>query len=65
MKSKAWHQSWEGNAAMFVISLGLSYGFISLALDSAKTLDYAVGIFFLAWAVRSLIRTIKLVRFHG
>ena len=45
---------------MFVAFTGLSYGFISLALDSAHTYEYLLGILFLVWAVKSLIMSVRL-----
>lgn len=64
-KLQRYLESWQGNLVMCLLSLLISYGYFSMALDTAKTLDYLVGVLFLVWAVRSLIRTIKLVRTHG
>lgn len=51
--------SWQGEALLFVIEITLAYVFISLALNSAKTLEYAAGIFFLVLAIRNLAGLIK------
>lgn len=50
---------------MFVVFTALGYGFISLALDSAKTLEYVLGIVFLIWAVKALIKSVRLAVGRG
>ena len=51
--------TWWVRAILAIILLGLSYGFLSLAIDSGSLLEYAVGIIFLIWAIRSIVRAIK------
>lgn len=45
--------------AMTLIFLGLAYGLASLAIDSGSLLEYALAIFFLAWAIASAVRIFK------
>lgn len=52
-------RSWTGEATMFVIYALFAYAFISLALDSAKTIEYLFGILFLVLATKNLIGLIK------
>lgn len=39
---------------------GLSYGFVSLAIDSGSLWEYAVSIIFLVWAVKYTVRGVRL-----
>lgn len=67
MKSKKTSQLnvWWAQGLMFVVFTALGYGFISLALDSAKTLEYVLGIVFLIWAVKALIKSVRLAVGRG
>lgn len=48
-------RKWWVLGVIALIFIGLSYGFISLALDSGSLWQYAVGLAFLVWAVKYLI----------
>lgn len=39
--------------------IGIAYGFASLAIDSGSLFEYALTIFFLAWAIKSIIYAIR------
>ncbi|MBI2285580.1 hypothetical protein HYU82_02045 [Candidatus Saccharibacteria bacterium] len=53
-------RKWWMLLALAIAFLGLSYGFVSLAIDSGSLWQYAVGIIFLVWAVRYIVRTAKM-----
>ncbi|MEX1059153.1 MAG: hypothetical protein WEC17_01850 [Candidatus Saccharimonadales bacterium] len=53
-------RQWWMLALLALAFLGLSYGFVSLAIDSGSLWQYAVGIIFLIWAVKYIIRSAKL-----
>ena len=46
-------------AGLAVAFLVIAYGFISLAIDKGSVFQYAVGIFFVGWAVVQLNRARK------
>jgi hypothetical protein len=48
-------RKWWVLGVLALIFLGLSYGFISLALDSGSLWQYTVGIAFFVWAVKYVI----------
>lgn len=39
--------------------IGIAYGFASLAIDSGSLFEYALTIFFLAWATKSATRSFR------
>lgn len=45
-----------------LIFLGISYALTSLALDSARTLEYLFGFVFLGAALREFVNTAKALR---
>lgn len=47
-------------ALVAVIFFALSYGFISLAIDSGSLWQYAIGIVFLILAIKYLVRGARL-----
>ena len=47
---------------LFLLFLGIAYGFASLAIDSGNLLEYAIALFFLVWAIKQLIRSIRHIR---
>lgn len=47
-------RTWWMHFLLAVIFLGLSYGFLSLAIDSAHLWEYVLGLIFLIWALRYL-----------
>ena len=54
-EQKLMHRWWI-LVLLAIVFLGLSYGFISLAIDSGSLWQYAVGIIFLIWAVKYIVR---------
>lgn len=44
--------------------LGLSYGFVSLAIDSGSLWQYAASIIFLIWGVKYIVRGARLALFR-
>lgn len=50
---------WWMLALLALVFLGLSYGFVSLAIDSGSLWQYGVGIIFLIWAVKYVVRIIR------
>ncbi len=50
---------WWVRVSLAVVFLALSYGFISLAIDSGHLWQYAIGIGFLVWAARYLVRGVR------
>ena len=52
-------KTWWMHFVLALIFIALSYGFISLALDSAHLWEYAVGILLFIWALRYLIYGVK------
>lgn len=55
-------EAWWARLAFGVIFLAVSYGFFSLAIDSAKTLEYLAAIIFLLAGIRELIGSVKALR---
>ena len=53
-------RKWWMLLALAIAFLGLSYGFVSLAIDSGSLWQYAVGIIFLIWAVKYIIHGTRL-----
>ena len=53
-------RKWWMLLALAIAFLGLSYGFVSLAIDSGSLWQYAVGIIFLIWAVKYIIQGTRL-----
>lgn len=43
-----------------VVMLALAYGFASLAIDSARTLEYLAAIVFLVWGISSAVKAVRL-----
>ncbi len=52
-------RTWWMHIVLALVFLGLSYGFISLAIDSAHFWEYAIGVIFLIWAVRYIVFGVK------
>lgn len=52
---------WWVRVIIGVVFIGIAYGFASLAIDSAKLLEYAAAIVFLWYGVRHIIRAVRLV----
>jgi len=50
---------WWVRLLLAVAFLVIAYGFISLAIDKGSVFQYAVGIFFVGWAVVQLNRARK------
>lgn len=50
---------WWFRILLAAIFLAVSYGFISLAIDSGSLIEYALAIFFLVWGVRYFVFAIK------
>lgn len=48
---------------MALAFLGLAYGFISLALDSAHLWEYALGIIFVLYGVKQAITAVRFAFF--
>jgi hypothetical protein len=44
--------------------LGLAYGFISLALDSAHLWEYALGLIFVWYGVRQAVKAVRFAFFN-
>ncbi len=63
-KEQALLKVWWVRLLIALAFLGLSYGFISLAIDSAHWLEYAIGLLFLIWGVKHIIRAARLVFKH-
>lgn len=55
--------AWWVRALMALAFLGLSYGFISLALDSAHLWEYALGIVFVLYGVKQAITAVRFAFF--
>lgn len=53
-------RQWWVLLILAAIFLGISYGFVSLAIDSGSLWQYAVGIIFLIWAVKYVVRSAKM-----
>lgn len=54
---------WWIRTLMALAFLGLAYGFISLALDSAHLWEYALGIIFVLYGVKQAITAIRFAFF--
>lgn len=50
---------WWVCALLAVVFLGLSYGFVSLAIDSGNFLQWMIGFFFFGWAFVQLVRSVR------
>lgn len=46
-------------AVMALIFFGITYGFASLSIDSGNLIEYAITIFFFAWAIKYALRSIR------
>jgi hypothetical protein len=55
-----WMRKWWVRFGLALIFLGLSYGFVSLAIDSGSLWQYAVAIIFLVLAIKYIVRGIRL-----
>lgn len=51
--------TWWVRALFAVIFLSLAYGFVSWAVDSGSMLHWALGLFFLGWAISDVIHSIR------
>lgn len=51
-------RKWWGRLLLAVIFWAISYGFISLAIDSGSLIEYAATLIFLAYGVKFAIRAI-------
>jgi hypothetical protein len=54
-----WHQTRTGHLIFGLAELGLSYLFISLAINSGSLWQYALAIIFFAGSVQNLARIFK------
>jgi hypothetical protein len=57
-EEKLYHK-WSVRLLLALGFLGIGYGFISLAIDDGNLLEWAIGIFFVGWALNNLIRVGK------
>lgn len=57
------HKLWV-NIVVALASLGVAYGFASLAIDSGSLLDYALAILFVGWAINRLVLGIRYTLGH-
>lgn len=53
-EQKLMHKWWV-KVLLGLVFLGLSYGFVSLAINSGSLWQYAIGIIFLVWAARYFV----------
>lgn len=51
---------WWVLLVLALIFLGIGYGFASLAIDSGSLWQYAIAIVFLVWAVKYIVRGVRL-----
>jgi hypothetical protein len=54
-----WHKTRTGHLTFGFAELGLSYIFISLAIDSASLWEYAAGIILLVGGIQNLVRIFR------
>jgi lysozyme family protein len=52
-------QEWWVRALIALVSVGLAYGFASVAIDSGNLLEYAAAIGFLVYAFRNTSKAIR------
>ncbi len=50
---------WQTQALLGLIFAGLAYSFASLAIDSGSLIEYGLTIFFIVWALKNAIRSIR------
>lgn len=53
---------WWVCAFLALVFLIVAYSFVSLAIDSGNMLEWAIGFFFLAWALAQLTRSARGLR---
>lgn len=51
--------NWKAELALGVLFLAASYGFISLALNSARLIEYVLGILFLVSGIKTLFKAVR------
>ncbi len=56
-------RAWWVRSLLALVFLGLAYGFISLALDSAHLWEYALGIIFVWYGVKQAVNAVRFAFF--
>lgn len=54
---------WWVRGLIALAFLGLAYGFVSLALDSAHLWEYALGIIFVWYGLRQAVKAVRFALF--
>lgn len=54
-EEKLYHKWWM-RLVLALLFFGIGYWFVSFAIDDGNILEWAIGFFFIGWAINNLIR---------